>query len=152
MTAHTDPTTATPAPVIGHMQDDERDALVALWGDAGLIRPWNDPRADIALARRGPHSTILVARVDGALVGSVMVGHDGHRGWIYYLAVAPHRARQGLGRVLTTAAEDWLRARGVPKLMLMVRPENAGVRAFYSAAGYEEEERIVFSKRLDTTA
>ena len=81
--------------MIGHAGDADTDALVALWDAAGLLRPWNDPRADIALARRGPHSTILVARQDGAIAGSVMVGHDGHRGWIYYLAVAPRLARRG---------------------------------------------------------
>lgn len=135
--------------VIGHAGDGDVEALVTLWRDAGLLRPWNDPRADITLARRGPHSTILVARAEGGLAGSVMVGHDGHRGWIYYLAVAPHLTRQGYGRRLTRAAEDWLRARGVPKLMLMVRPENDQVRAFYAALSYEEEPRIVFSRRLD---
>ncbi len=136
-------------PVIAHMGDEDAEALVALWTETGLTRPWNDPRADIALARRGPHSTILVARSEGAIVGSAMVGHDGHRGWIYYLAVAPRLARTGLGRALSQTAEDWLRGRGVPKLMLLVRPENEQVRAFYGAIGYEEEPRIVFSKRLD---
>ncbi|MFG1461583.1 GNAT family acetyltransferase [Xanthobacter sp. DSM 24535] len=135
---------------IGHMRDTDVDALVSLWERAGLVRPWNDPRADIALARRGPHSTILVARdAAGAVVGSVMVGHDGHRGWIYYLAVDPDLTRQGLGRALAHTAEDWLKARGVPKLMLLVRPENEQVRAFYAASGYIEEPRIIFTKRLD---
>lgn len=134
---------------IQHAGDGDTEALVALWEAAGLLRPWNDPRADIALARRGPHSTILVLRREGRVAGSVMVGHDGHRGWIYYLAVAPDLARQGLGRRLTRAAEDWLKARGVPKLMLMVRPENEKVRAFYQSIGYEEEPRVIFSRRLD---
>ncbi len=134
---------------IDHMREGDVDALVALWDATGLTRPWNDPRADIALARRGPHSTILVARDGEAVVGSVMVGHDGHRGWIYYLAVAPSHAKRGLGRGLSAVAEDWLRTRGVPKLMLLVRPENEAVRGFYGALGYVEEPRIVFSKRLD---
>ncbi|MFG1422452.1 GNAT family acetyltransferase [Roseixanthobacter liquoris] len=134
---------------IGHMREEEVDALVSLWERAGLTRPWNDPRADIALARRGPHSTILVARDGEKVVGSVMVGHDGHRGWIYYLAVDPALTRQGLGRALAHTAEDWLKARGVPKLMLLVRPENEQVRAFYAASGFIEEPRIIFTKRLD---
>lgn len=132
-----------------HAEDADVAALVSLWERAGLTRPWNDPHADIALARRGPHSTILVAKDGDALVGSVMVGHDGHRGWVYYLAVEPERQRQGLGSLLLTAAEDWLRTRAVPKLMLLVRPDNADVRAFYHAEGFIEEPRIVFSKRLD---
>jgi len=148
MTAHAH---ADLAVQIDHVQDADAAALAALWEAAGLTRPWNDPLADIALARRGPHSTILVARApgaEGALVGSVMVGHDGHRGWIYYLAVAADHRRRGLGRALTVAAQDWLRARAVPKVMLLVRPENAAVRAFYTAEGFIEEPRIIFSKRL----
>lgn len=149
MTAHPLPTRSDLAAVIDHAGDDDIPALVALWERAGLVRPWNDPHADIALARRGPHSTILAAKADGELAGSVMAGHDGHRGWIYYLAVDPAHQRRGLGRALARAAEDWLRARAVPKLMLLVRPENSAVRAFYQAEGFIEEPRIIFSKRLD---
>lgn len=141
---------ALPAGItLGHAEDGDAPALAALWEQAGLTRPWNDPYADIALARRGPHSTILVARQGAALAGSVMVGHDGHRGWVYYLAVAQDLRGQGLGRALLSTAEDWLRARAVPKLMLLVRPDNAQVRGFYAAAGYDEEPRVVFSRRLD---
>lgn len=134
---------------IGHATDTDTEALAALWERAGLIRPWNDPHADIALARRGPHSTILVAREGGRLVGSAMVGHDGHRGWVYYLAVEPDLQGRGLGRALLRAVEDWLRARTIPKLMLLVRPDNEKVRGFYQSEGYAEEPRIVFSRRLD---
>lgn len=134
---------------IGHATDADTEALAALWERAGLTRPWNDPHADIALARRGPHSTILVARDGGRILGSAMVGHDGHRGWVYYLAVEPDLQGRGLGRALLRAVEDWLRARAVPKLMLLVRPDNEKVRGFYAAEGYVEEPRIVFSRRLD---
>ncbi len=78
-----------------------------------------------------------------------MVGHDGHRGWLYYLAVDPDHQREGLGRLMTQIAEDWLRDRGVAKVMLMVRPENEAVRAFYQANGYDEQPRIVLAKWLD---
>lgn len=150
MTAHPiAASTAAGALAIDHAGDADAAALAALWERAGLTRPWNDPLADIALARRGPHSTILVARQGEAIAGSVMVGHDGHRGWLYYLAVEPALRGKGIGRALARAAEDWLRGRAVPKLMLMVRPDNADVRAFYEALGYLEEERIVFSRRLD---
>ncbi|MDQ0507557.1 GNAT family acetyltransferase [Xanthobacter agilis] len=135
--------------VIGHLEEADIPALVDLWARAGLIRPWNDPHADIALARRGPHSTILAMKAGPTLLGAVMVGHDGHRGWVYYLAIDPDHQRQGLGSLILSAAQDWLRARAVPKLMLMVRPDNADVRAFYHAEGFIEEPRIVFSKRLD---
>lgn len=134
---------------IGHATDADIEALAALWERAGLTRPWNDPHADIALARRGPHSTILVARDGERIAGSAMVGHDGHRGWVYYLAVEPDLQGRGLGRALLRAVEDWLRARAIPKLMLLVRPDNEKVRGFYASEGYVEEPRIVFSRRLD---
>lgn len=134
---------------IGHAIDADTEALAALWERAGLTRPWNDPHADIALARRGPHSTILVARDGERIAGSAMVGHDGHRGWVYYLAVEPDLQGRGLGRALLRAVEDWLRARAIPKLMLLVRPDNEKVRGFYASEGYVEEPRIVFSRRLD---
>jgi ribosomal protein S18 acetylase RimI-like enzyme len=134
---------------IGHAADTDTEALAALWERTGLTRPWNDPHADIALARRGPHSTILVARDGGRVLGSAMVGHDGHRGWVYYLAVEPELQGRGLGKALLRAVEDWLRTRAVPKLMLLVRPDNEKVRGFYASEGYVEEPRIVFSRRLD---
>jgi ribosomal protein S18 acetylase RimI-like enzyme len=123
--------------------------VIALWERCGLTRPWNDPAADIALARRSPDATVLVGRVAGEIVGSVMVGHDGHRGWVYYVSVDPDHHGRGYGRAIMTTAEDWLRARGVPKLQLLVRRANAKVQAFYQTLDYAEQETIVFGKWLD---
>jgi ribosomal protein S18 acetylase RimI-like enzyme len=140
---------AIPPLAVGALTDADVEAVVALWERCGLTRPWNDPRADIALARRGRNSAILVGRHDGGLVAAVMVGHDGHRGWFYYLGVDPAREGSGFGRTITAAAEAWLRERGIAKAQLMVRPGNEKVRAFYQALGYEETQRIVFAKWLD---
>ena len=134
---------------VAPLADDDIDAVVALWERCGLTRPWNDPRGDVARARRGPNSTILVGRYADTLVAAVMVGHDGHRGWFYYLAVDPDRQGEGLGRAITAAAEAWLRDRGMDKAMLMVRPGNEKVRAFYETLGYGEQERVLFAKWLD---
>ena len=134
---------------IAPLADADVEAVVALWERCGLTRPWNDPRADIALAHRGPNSAILVGRTEGAVVAAVMVGHDGHRGWFYYLGVDPSRQGSGFGRTITAAAEAWLRERGIAKAQLMVRPGNDRVRAFYEALGYGEQERVVFAKWLD---
>jgi ribosomal protein S18 acetylase RimI-like enzyme len=134
---------------IAPLTDADVEAVVALWERCGLTRPWNDPRGDIALARRGPSSAILIGRHDDALVAAVMVGHDGHRGWFYYLAVDPSRQGSGFGRQITAAAEAWLSERGIAKAQLMVRPGNEEVRAFYRALGYGEQERIVFARWLD---
>lgn len=123
-------------------------AVVALWQRCGLTRPWNDPHADFARALSGATSTILIARDDAAVIGSVMVGHDGHRGWLYYLAVAPDRRGQGIGRTLFAAAEDWLRALAVPKVQLMVRSDNAAALDFYRAVGLERQDVVVLGRFL----
>src|SRR4051812_14302692 len=99
-------------------------ALVGLWEACGLTRSWNPPKRDIELLRESGHGALLVAEEDGMIVGSVMVGHDGHRGWLYYLAVTPAQQRGGLGRTLVAEAEAWLEGRGVRKVQLLVRPEN----------------------------
>ena len=125
------------------------DAVIALWQRCGLTRPWNDPASDIAFARRGGNATILTGRVGGALVATAMVGHDGHRGWVYYVAVDPDRQGQDFGRAIMAAAEDWLRARDVTKVMLMVRPDNVAVQAFYDRLGYDVQERVIYAKWLD---
>ena len=115
------------------------DAVVSLWDACNLTRPWNPPRLDIALVQESGHGALLLAEEGGEIVGSVMVGHDGHRGWLYYLAVSPARQRGGLGKALVAEAEKWLEARGVRKVQLLVRPENTGVLRFYEAIGYEEQ-------------
>ena len=98
----------------------------------------------------GSTSTILVARDDpGSLLGTAMVGHDGHRGWVYYLVVQPSHQRQGLARALMAACEDWVRARGVLKIQLMVRHSNPDVIAFYNALGYVDGEVVVLGRFLD---
>ena len=113
--------------IIGQMTESDVEPVVALWLACGLTRPWNDPRSDIDFARKGDASTILVGRAGGKIAASVMVGHDGHRGWFYYLAVDPAVRRSGFGRIMVGAAEQWLSARGIVKAMLMVRPDNTGV-------------------------
>jgi ribosomal protein S18 acetylase RimI-like enzyme len=131
------------------IEDGDVAELVALWQRCGLTRPWNDPAADIALARQGPNAAVLAGRDGGGVVASVLVGHDGHRGWVYYVAVDPHHRHKGYGRAIMDAAEQWLRACGIEKLQLMVRPDNTGVHAFYQSLGYLEQERVVFAKWLD---
>jgi len=133
------------APII----DADVNAVIALWQACGLTRPWNDPASDIALARRGPNSTVLVGGKDGMIFATAMVGHEGHRGWVYYVATNPECRGRGYGRVIMNAAEDWLRAAGIAKLQLLVRRENATAGAFYQSIGYTEAQTIVFAKWLD---
>ena len=142
-------TKTVPPLAIAPIVDADIAAVIALWQACGLTRPWNDPAADIALARRGPNSTILIGRTDNDIVATVMVGHDGHRGWVYYVATDPDRRAKGFGRAIMDAAEDWLREAGIAKLQLLVRRENARAGAFYQSIGYAEAQTIVFAKWLD---
>ena len=126
----------------------DEGAVVALWRACGLVTAQNDPGGDFRFAMAQPNSTILVAEADRRIVGSVMVGHDGHRGWLYYVAAAPDARHAGVGRAIVAAGEQWLRARGVPKVQLMIRDTNAAVAPFYERLGYEETPRIIMSKWL----
>jgi len=123
-------------------------AVIALWQACGLTRPWNDPASDFRRAVEGSMSAVLIHRDGDALIASVMVGCDGHRGWVYYLAVAPGRRRDGLGRVMMEAAEAWLRERGAPKLQLMVRTSNEEALGFYDALGLERQDVVTLGRFL----
>lgn len=126
----------------------DRDAVIALWRRCGLTRPWNDPEKDIArkLAVRG--DWFLVGEEDGEVVASVMAGYDGHRGWIYYLAVAPERRGKGLGAQIVGRAEALLAEAGCPKINLQIRADNAEAAGFYRALGYRRDEVVSYGKRL----
>lgn len=126
----------------------DRDAAVALWQATGLTRPWNDPAADFDRAVAGSTSVVLGGFEGEPLVATAMAGHDGHRGWVYYLAVDPQAQGQGLGAALMRGAEGWLRERGVVKVNLMVRHDNAEARAFYEHLGYEDGEVTVLGRWL----
>jgi ribosomal protein S18 acetylase RimI-like enzyme len=101
-----------------------------------------------ARAVSGPASAVLLLREGDELVASVMPGFDGHRGWVYYLAVAPERRRAGLGRVMMDAAETWLRSRGAPKIQLMVREDNQAALGFYEALGLERQRVVTLGRFL----
>ncbi len=129
-------------------EDKDEEAVIALWERCGLIRPWNDPARDIRFAREKPESDILVADVDGEVAASVMVGHDGHRGTVYYVSVDPAHQGKGYGRDVMKAAEAWLKDRGVWKLNLLLRADNTKIRCFYESLGYEVEPRLCMARRL----
>ena len=126
----------------------ETEAVVSLWQAAGLTRPWNNPYQDIRRKLSVQPELFLVAVADGAVVGSVMAGYDGHRGWLYYLASDPQRRGEGIGRRLVEEAEDRLLAMGCPKVQLMVRPDNNGAQGFYRELGYEPFDTWTTGKRL----
>jgi len=133
---------------ISRLDMSEAAQAAALWEESGLVRAWNDPQADIEAALACATSTILAAREGGRVIGTVMAGYDGHRGWLYYVAVTPSQRGRGLGRALMTAAEQWLAEQGARVIRLMVRAENEGVTSYYRSLGYEDSNMLVLGKRL----
>jgi len=124
-------------------------AVVALWQRCGLTRPWNDPCKDIRRKLAVRADLFLVAEMKAVIVGTVMVGYDGHRGWINYLGVDPKYRRRGIGRALMDEAERLLRAEGCPKINLQVRTANAEAIEFYRRIGYAMDDVSSFGKRLE---
>ena len=133
---------------IAPLANADTEAVVALWRRCGLTRPWNDPHADVALAVGTTGAEVLVGHAGEAVAATAMVGFDGHRGWVYYLAVDPDARLGGFGRAMMTAAEAWLRERGAPKINLMVRDDNAAAGVFYERLGYEIQAVRTFGKFL----
>ncbi|HEY3336062.1 MAG TPA: GNAT family acetyltransferase [Candidatus Limnocylindrales bacterium] len=132
--------------------DADRDDVIALWEATALTRPWNDPVADFDRAVTGPASAVLVGTEGGTATATAMVGHDGHRGWIYYLAVRPDRQGHGHGLAMMRACERWLGKRGIGKVQLMVRDTNVRVIGFYEAIGYERQAVVVLGRWLPDQA
>ena len=126
----------------------DHDRLVQLWRKCDLTRPWNDPADDIRQCLENPSSELLIATIKDVLCGSVMIGCDGHRGWVYYLAVDPGYRHQGIGRALMDQAETWMRARNVPKIQAMIRHDNLAVRGFYGRLNYRDGDVQLVQKWL----
>ena len=126
----------------------DEESVVRLWTNCGLVVPWNDPRRDIQRKLKVQPELFLVACLDGRVVGSVMAGYDGHRGWINYLAVLPEHQRAGIGRRLMEQAETRLRGMGCPKINVLVRTENAAVIAFYRRLGFKTDDVVSLGKGL----
>ncbi len=128
---------------------EDRDQLAALWRACGLAGADTDCNRHIDTAHAAPDVALLVAAGDGAVFGSIVVGHLGHRGWVHYLAVAAGRREQGWGRRLMAAGEGWLRHRGIDQVQLMIRADNLPVRDFYERLGWAELTHVVMQRRLD---
>lgn len=134
--------------MIRPFRPDDTEAVVVIWREAGLLRPWNDPYADIRRKTEVDDDLFLVAEDDGQIVGTVMAGYDGHRGWIFYLAVLPAHQRNGWGSRLLAEAERRLAERGCPKVNLQIREDNLDAVGFYTASGYAPDAVMSLGKRL----
>lgn len=128
--------------------DADQSQVTALWQACELTRPWNNPTRDIARKQSMQPAWFVVGEVDGQVMASAMFGYDGHRGWMYYLAVSPQHQRQGHARALVTYGEALLKAAGCPKLNLLVRSGNQQVLAFYQRLGYGQDDVVSLGKRL----
>ena len=127
----------------------DQQAVIDLWDRCDLLRPWNNPVKDIARKLRANSDWVLLAVTRNKVVGSIMIGYEGHRAWINYLAVDPSLRRQGVGRRLMEHAEEILRKAGCPKINLQVRSANKQAADFYAVLGYLRDDVICFGKRLD---
>ena len=135
--------------IIRPLVDGDEPTVIALWQTCGLTRPWNDPARDLAFARGKSNSDILVGLAESRIVASAMVGHDGHRGAMYYVSVEPAERGRSYGRQIVAAAEAWLRERGVWKANLLVRTGNEAVLGFYGGLGYETGTAQQIEKWID---
>jgi ribosomal protein S18 acetylase RimI-like enzyme len=126
----------------------DEPAVVALWEQCQLTRPWNDPHKDIARKLKIQPELFLVGVENGAIVATVMAGYEGHRGWVNYLAVAPAVRGRGFGRALMDHVEQALFGLGCPKVSLLIRAANPSAVGFYRHIGYAQDEVVTLGKRL----
>ena len=131
------------------VEPGDHDAVIALWSLCGLTVAWNDPEKDIRRKTTDSPELFFAARDGENVVGTCMAGYDGHRGWIYYLAVHPDYRRQGIARKMIRHTENALASRGCPKVNLMVRESNASAQAFYRRLGYQPDTVAVMGRRLE---
>ncbi len=133
---------------IRQFRDHDEPAVIRLWQDCELVVPWNNPQKDIQRKLDAGAELFLVGAFEEKLIASVMGGYDGHRGWIYYLAVAPEFRNRGFARAMMTDMEGRLLALGCPKINLMVRNTNTEVIEFYNSLGYALDKSVSMGKRL----
>jgi ribosomal protein S18 acetylase RimI-like enzyme len=133
---------------ISEFTDDQSDQVIALWGKCDLTRSWNNPEKDIVRKNVDQNGKFLIGQIDGVLMASIMIGYDGHRGSINFLAVDPDYAGAGYGKILMAEAERFLLSVGCPKINLCVRTDNAKVVKFYQQLGFGIEPVHLLGKRL----
>lgn len=130
-------------------RSEDEEAVVKLWTDCGLVVSWNNPHLDIRRKLKVQPGMFLVACIEEKVIGSVMAGYEGHRGWINYLAVHPDYRNKGFAVQLMNRAEELLRAIGCPKINLQVRTSNTEVIEFYKGIGFSADDAVSLGKRLE---
>ena len=133
---------------IRNFRNTDEEEVIQLWKNCGLVVPWNDPKSDIKRKLKENSEEIFVGQIREHIVASAIVGYDGHRGWVYYLAIHPKYQRKGLGGQIMQFAEKHLLKLGCPKINIMVRKTNLDIISFYKALGYKLENVVTLGKRL----
>lgn len=129
--------------------DPHKSPVIALWEQVfGYDASHNAPSLVIDKKLAAKDDLFFVAVQNDELVGTIMAGYDGHRGWIYSIAVRPDLRNQGIGSKLVRFAESRLEALGCMKINLQIMDGNEAVRHFYETLGYTEERRVSMGKRL----
>ena len=127
----------------------DRAQVVEVWQRVfGYETAHNEPNFAINKKLAMRDGLFFVAAVGEKVVGTIMAGYDGHRGWIYSVAVLPEYRRRGVGTRLTRHAEERLKSLGCPKINLQILQENKAVEAFYRKLGYDTEQRISMGKKI----
>ncbi len=134
--------------VIRTYKNKDRDRVIDLWKQCSLISPGNNPVKDIKRKSEDSPDLFFVGESGNGIIATCMAGYDGHRGWIYYLAVKREHRKKGIGSKIIKHAEKALKAMGCPKIDLMVRKSNKNVISFYNKTGYKDDPVVVLSKRL----
>lgn len=128
---------------------EDEPAIIALWQNCDLVRPWNDSHRDICRKLKVNPEWFLVGLFDRQVVATLMAGYEGYRRWLNYLAVAPEFQRRGLARAIVAEAERLLRKAGCPKINLQIRTSNQAVIEFYRRLGYSVDDAVSMGKRLE---
>ena len=126
----------------------DAEAVIKLWKKCKLIVPWNDPSKDINRKLSIKDNLFIIGEMNKHIIASAMAGYDGHRGYIYYLAVLPEYQKKGIGSSLLSIVEKKLLHLGCPKINLFVRNTNIRVKTFYKINNYEFQDSEIYGKRL----
>ena len=128
--------------IIRKYVNNDRNGLIQLWSDSFPDNPPHNEPSKVIDAKLEVDDQIFVVDNQGKIVGACLVGYDGHRGWLYSVAVSPDHRRRGIGQKLIRGAMEALKSAGCTKVNLQIRATNHEVRAFYESLGFSVEERM----------
>jgi ribosomal protein S18 acetylase RimI-like enzyme len=129
-------------------KEEDRVHVKILWEKCNLLFPGNDPDTDIDLKMSFQPNLFFIGEISSKIIASMMVGYDGHRGWINYLGVHPSFQKSGYGTAMVRKAIEILRELNCPKINIQVRKTNLGVINFYKNLGFKEHEVISMQLKL----